>query len=131
MDTKKAIAVVTYDDAATAYYFLIFHNMKEEWVLPKTLLKEGEDPTERVSQLLWHVAGIRNYKITSNMQVDVTCNDIAYNLDTYLVQASMNSPITLAKEHYNNYLWSLHDRAIEKLTSEDKTLLLEAMKALD
>lgn len=129
MDAKKAIAVVTYDDAASDYYFLIFQTAKE-WVLPKTLMKEGEEGKERVQSLLWQVGGIRQYKIVHNMVIDVTSNDVDYQLDTYVVQTSMNTPITLAKEHYTNYLWSLYDRAVEKLAPEDKKLIAEAKNFL-
>lgn len=124
--------VVFYNDKV----FLIL-NEKKEWVMPKGLIKDGENPQDAALRRVFEETGIKGsiveqagrtyyefYSITRKMPV---CNRIAwYIMHTDNDQFQMTEP----ERYINSGFFSIPE-ALEMITySQDKSLVMQSHKRL-
>lgn len=124
--------VVFFDDKV----FLIL-NEKNEWVLPKGLIKGGENPQDAAVRRVFEETGITGsvieqagrtyyefYSVTRQVPV---CNRIAW----YIMQTSNDQfSITETEKYSEGGFYSIND-ALNMITySQDKSLVMQSYKRL-
>lgn len=130
---KSGIILLLYNDVGDKY-FLIFHTTNEQkWEIPKTLIAEGVDPENASLQYARQVAGVVKAEVKGKLdkQLSYNYNGQELPLQIYLLETSMNSPITINKDKHDTYLWSTMDRVTDKLSDkQDRDIIMWAVEAL-
>ena len=122
--------IVFYNDSV----FLI-QNEKKEWIMPKGLIDNGENPQDAALRRVWEEAGIKAgvieqagrtyyefYSITRQMPV---CNRIAW----YVMKADSENFNILESEKFSEAGFFPFLSALEMVTySQDKSLLIQSYK---
>ncbi len=124
--------VIFFDDRL----FLLL-NEKNEWVMPKGLIKSGENPQDAAVRRVSEETGITGeiieqagrtyyefYSVTRQMPV---CNRIAW----YIMQAGTNQFHITEPEKYTEGGFFTINEALEMVTySQDKSLVMQSYKKL-
>lgn len=133
MEEKKGVSAVIYDDNGTLY-FLIFHRIKdwEGWEFPKGGINEGETPEQALVREIQEETGLSRFRVVDKIgsKREFVAGEKKHVFDVYLIEASMNIPVTLQKHdpEHDTYLWATADRVREKLTwPEEKEMFEKAM----
>lgn len=115
----------------------ILSNEKNEWVMPKGLIKDGENPPDAALRRVFEETGIKAgiveqtgrtyyefYSLTRQMPV---CNRIAW----YIMQTDKEGYRIVEPEKFKNGGFYGISEALEMITySQDKTIVLNAYKRL-
>lgn len=124
---------------------VVFHNQKvflllnekKEWVMPKGLIKEGENPQDAALRRVNEEAGIKGriveqagrtyyefYSVTRHMPV---CNRIAW----YIMEAEDSQYEISEPDKFANAGYYTVPEALEMITySQDKSLVMQSYKKL-
>ncbi len=130
---KKGVSAIVYDDMGKFYFLILNRNSNwHGWEFPKASLEYDQELTREqelvlLKNIMFEKLGIKNYKIVSNFLEKRVFEDNGkeHNFSVYLVNASMNSPVSLNSEKHKTYLWSKEDNVFEKLTWDSEREVLE------
>ena len=133
MEEKKGVSAIIYDDNGSLY-FLIFHRVAgwDGWEFPKGGIKDGETPEQALVREVQEETGLSKFRVCGKLDTKRTfeSDGVKHVFDIYVVETSMNIPVTLQKEdpEHDTYLWATKDRVNEKLTwDEEKQVFEEAI----
>ncbi len=122
--------VIFYDNKV-----FLFLNEKNEWVMPKGLIRDNEDPRDAAVRRVYEETGINGkiiehagrtyYEFYSITRQKPVCNRIAwYIMETDSEKISISEPEKFTKAGF----FSIED-AVDMVTySQDKSLLLQSYK---
>ncbi len=130
---KKGVSVIVYDDMGKFYFLILNRNSNwHGWEFPKASLNYDQELTREQEHVLLksimnEKLGILKYKIVSNFLERRIFEDNGkeHNFSVFLVNASMNSPVSLNSDKHKTYLWSKEDSVFEKLTWDSERAVLE------
>ena len=97
----KGVQVITYDNNGELFY-LILRRVEEwkGWEFPKTLVAESETEEQAVDRLVKEQVGISKHKVVRKLNATQAFQDGSdtHVFQFYLVNASMNIPVNIAKK---------------------------------
>jgi bis(5'-nucleosidyl)-tetraphosphatase len=130
MEEKKGVSAIIYDDNGS-FYFLIFHRVRgwDGWEFPKGGIKEGETSEEALVREVREETGLSKFRVAGKLdeQRIFEADGVKHVFDVFVVESSMNIPVTLQKEdpEHDTYLWATKDRVLEKLTWDEEKAAVE------
>lgn len=131
---KNGVSAIIYDDMGEKY-FLILHRISgwQGWEFPKGGINEGETPEQALVREINEEVALNRYEVKGRLEEGRVFmeGDIKHNIMVYLVQANMNTPVTIDKKEHDTYLWATKERVLEKLTwPEEKEAFKRVLQAI-
>lgn len=125
---KRGVSAIVYDDAGDFYFLILQRSSKwQGWEFPKMSLQHNQELTAEqeealLDSLLRERVGITQYKVKEKLveKRQFVEGERPFIYTVFVVEASMNQPVTMKSEKHKTYLWAKKDSVSEKLTWESE-----------
>ncbi len=128
MDVKKAVSAIIFDKNGSNYFLILKREQPwKGWGFSEGTVMEGEDMLQAVKRVIKHTCGIAGYNVLGMLKQkrEFEQNGVKYEVDVFLVETNMNTPVIINHDIYSTYLWGTPQSVSDKLTMQNEKVVFQ------